>query len=110
MLVLFWAFSLFHLCMSMASLGLAVRLLTPDERALWRSKAALLVASLTCWLYAPIAGFSGWSAWSAFQAGGPYALPLLLTPFLWLLLMGVVFALVDFLEDGILGNARSPET
>lgn len=109
MLVLFWAFSLFHLCMSMASLGLAVRLLTPDERAMWRSKAALFVASLTCWLYPVVAGFGAWAAWTAFQSGGAYAFPLLLTPFLWLLVMGLVFALVDFLEDGILGNARSPE-
>ena len=34
------------------------------------------------------------------------ALPLMLAPILWLLVMGLVFAIVDFAEDGILGNAR----
>lgn len=109
MLVLFVAFSLFHLCLAMASLGIAVRLMTPDERAMWRSKAALFTASLMCWLYPVAAGLSAWAAWTGFQNGAPYAFPLLLTPFLWLIGMGIVFALVDYLEDGILGNARNPE-
>jgi hypothetical protein len=31
---------------------------------------------------------------------------MLLAPILWLVLMGVMFAIVDFAEDGVLGNAR----
>ena len=27
-------------------------------------------------------------------------------PILWLVMMGLVFAIVDFAEDGVLGNAR----
>lgn len=106
MIVIFWAFTLFHFVVGLASLGLAVRLLTPDERAQWRSQVALFTAELLCWIY-PIAAFvSTKSAWTAFQAGAPGAFPVLLTPFLWLIVMGVVFAIVDFAEDGVLGNAR----
>ena len=42
-----------------------------------------------------------------FQELAGIDLPILLAPILWLVLMGVVFAIVDFAEDGILGNARS---
>lgn len=109
MVVIFWAFSLFHLCVGVASLGLGVRLLTPEERHMWRSKAALATATALCWLFPAATLGSVWVAWRAFDAGEPLAFPLLLTPILWLLLMGIVFALVDFFEDGVLGNARDPE-
>ena len=106
MIVILWAFTLFHLAVGLASLGLAVRLLTPDERAHWRSQVALLVAELLCWIY-PVAAFVAVkSAWAAFGAGAHHALPMLLTPILWLMLMGLLFAIVDFAEDGVLGNAR----
>lgn len=104
--IILWAFTLFHLAAGAASLAMAVRLLTPDERAHWRSQAALLVAEFLCWIY-PIAAFVAVkSAWAAQGAGRHDALPLMLTPILWLLLMGLLFAIVDFAEDGILGNAR----
>lgn len=106
MVIILWAFTLFHLAAGLASLGLAVRLLTPDERAHWRSQSALLVAEFLCWIY-PIAALVGVkSAWAAHAAGQHHALPMLLAPILCLLLMGLLFAIVDFLEDGILGNAR----
>lgn len=106
MVVILWAFSLFHLAAGLASLALAVRLLTPGERAHWRSPVALLVAELLCWIY-PIAAFVGAkSAWSAYEAGHPLALAMLIAPLLWLVIMGIVFAIVDFAEDGVLGNAR----
>lgn len=106
MLVLLCAFTLFHLCVGAASLGLAVRLLTPEERAQWRSQAALLAAELMCWIY-PVAAFaSSKVAWSAYNDGLTHAFPLILTPIAWLVVMGLVFAIVDFAEDGVLGNAR----
>lgn len=109
MIVLMIAFTLFHLVVGVASLGLAVRLWTPDERALWRSQVALLVAELLCWVY-PIAAFaSAKVAWSAYNDGAAHAFPMILTPILWLVAMGALFAIVDFAEDGILGNARSRE-
>lgn len=107
MLILMAAFSLFHLLVGMASLGLAMRLLTPGERAHWRSKPALLVAELMCWIY-PVIGFAAaTTAWRAFNAGAHTGFPLMLAPLLWLLVMGLVFAIVDFAEDGVLGNARA---
>jgi hypothetical protein len=107
MTVILWAFTLFHLAVGLASLSLALRLLTPKERAHWRSHSALLVAEFLCWIY-PIAAFVGVkSAWSAYAAGQHHAIPMLLAPILWLLLMGLLFAIVDFAEDGVLGNART---
>lgn len=106
MVVVFWAFTLFHLAVGLASLGSAVVLLTPQERANWRSQSALLVAEFLCWIY-PIAAFVAVkSAWAAYEGGQHYAIPMLLSPILWLVLMGLLFAIVDFAEDGVLGNAR----
>jgi hypothetical protein len=107
MTVILWAFTLFHVAVGLASLTAAIRLLTPQERAHWRSTVALLVAELLCWIY-PIAAFvSVKSAWAANAAAHPFALVMLLAPILWLVLMGVMFAIVDFAEDGVLGNARN---
>jgi len=106
MVVILWAFTLFHVAVGLASLGLALRLLTPYERAHWRSPAALLVAEFLCWIY-PIAAFvAAKSAWAAYATGHHHAIPMLLAPILWLVLMGLLFAIVDFAEDGVLGNAR----
>ncbi|MBK6703853.1 MAG: hypothetical protein IPL62_01830 [Caulobacteraceae bacterium] len=106
MTVILWAFTLFHVAVGFSSLALALRLLTPQERAHWRSQAALLVAEFLCWIY-PIAAFVAVkSAWAAQAAGQHHAVPMLLSPILWLVLMGLLFAIVDFAEDGILGNAR----
>ena len=107
MIVILAAFSLFHLIAGTASLGMAVRLLAPEERAHWRSNPNLVVAELTCWLYPVIAFVCGIFAWRAFSAGQHHGLALLSAPFLWFLVMGIVFALVDYAEDGILGNART---
>jgi hypothetical protein len=106
MTVILWAFSLFHLAVGVASLAMAIRLLMPSERSLWRSTIALLVAEFLCWIY-PIAAYVGAkSAWNAYDAGHPLSLAMMLAPILWLVLMGIMFAIVDFAEDGVLGNAR----
>jgi hypothetical protein len=106
MIVILWAFTLFHLVVGLASLGLAVRLLTPVERAHWRTPWVLLVAEFLCWLYPIIAFVSVKSAWQALAAGQHHALPMLLSPIAWLIVMGIAFAVADFAEDGVLGNAR----
>lgn len=106
MTVILWAFTAFHICVGAASLGLAVRMLTPEERALWRSPVALLVAELLCWIYPITAFVAVKSAWSAFAADHHLAMPFLIAPILWLVFMGVLYALIDFAEDGVLGNAR----
>src|SRR5262245_29575284 len=78
MLPLMIAFTLFHLVAGTASLGLGVRLLTPDERALWNSKPALFVAELLCWIYPAIAFVAGSFAWAIYNGGGHHAFPLML--------------------------------
>ncbi|MGE0595250.1 MAG: hypothetical protein AB7P07_02720 [Hyphomonadaceae bacterium] len=107
MLILMTAFTIFHLAAGLASLALAVRLLAPTERAHWRSKRALLVAEAICWVYPALAFGAGAWAWRVFNAGGHHAFPIMLAPISWLLIMGLIFAIVDFAEDGILGNTRS---
>jgi len=106
MIVILVAFTLFHLVVGVASLGLAVRLLTPEERAHWRSERARLTAEVLCWVYPVLAFASASIAWRSYHAGEAHAFPLMLTPIAWLVVMGVVFAVVDFTEDGVLGNAR----
>jgi hypothetical protein len=104
MSVILGAFSLFHVAVGMASLGLAVRLLSQEERARWRSSGARFVAEALCWVYPVLAFVCASFAWRNTEAA--HALPLMLAPILWLVVMGLVFAIVDFLEDGVLGNAR----
>jgi len=107
MLVILAMFTLFHLVVSAACMGLGVRLFTEEERAHWRSPAALRVAQVLCAGY-PFAALAGaLFAWRAYATGAHYSVPVMLAPILWLVVMGVVFAVVDLAEDGILGNARS---
>ena len=83
------------------------RLAPPEHRALLeRTAPALLVAELLCWIYPVIAFIAGSFAWAIFNMGGHHAFPLMLAPIAWLVIMGIVFAIVDYAEDGILGNAR----
>ncbi|MBY0563779.1 MAG: hypothetical protein K2P58_06275 [Hyphomonadaceae bacterium] len=109
MIVILSAFTAFHAAVGLASLGLAVRLLTPREQAHWRSKPALVVAALLSWVYPALAFFAVRSAWSAYAVDHHLAVPMLLAPIFWLIVMGAIFAVVDFVEDGVLGNARSRE-
>jgi len=107
MTIILAAFTLFHLAVGLGCLAAGLRLLSPVERAHWRSRPALLVAQLLCWIYPAAAILSASLAWAALRAGQAHALPLMLAPILWLLVMGLVFALVDFAEDGVIGNART---
>ena len=106
MTVILWAFSLFHAFVGAAALLAAVRMLTPQERGLWRSPAALLIAELLCWIYPIVAFVSVKSAWAAYGAAHPFAVPIILAPIAWLLVMGLIYAVADFADDGIIGNAR----
>jgi hypothetical protein len=104
MTVILGAFSLFHLAVGVASLGLAVRLLSAEERAHWRSTPARLTAEVLCWVYPALAFVCASFAWR--DPGAAHAIPLMLAPILWLVVMGLVFAIIDFAEDGVIGNAR----
>lgn len=107
MTIILAAFTLFHLAAGLACLGAGLRLVSAEERAHWRSKPALLAAQLLCWVYPVLAFVSARWAWRAFEAGQAHALPLMLAPIGWLFVMGFVFAVIDFAEDGIIGNART---
>lgn len=109
MVVILSGFTLFHLAVSLASIAAIVRMLSPRERALWRSRSALMAAEFLVWIYPVIALVSVKSAWRAFEAGAHTAMPLMLAPIGWLIVMGVAYAIVDFAEDGVLGNARGAE-
>jgi hypothetical protein len=107
MIILLWALTLFNLFAAAASLAMALRLLSAEERALWRSKTLLRIAEAFAWVL-PIAAVAGTAlAWTDFQNGRPAGALLAFIPLGWLILMGLVFAVVDFAEDGIIGNARA---
>ena len=107
MIVILWAFTLFHVAVGSASLGMAsapadaegaralalaigaagggVSVLDLSDRGLRRREVRVD---------------------ARIAAGQHHAIPMLLAPILWLVLMGLLFAIVDFAEDGVLGNAR----
>ncbi len=106
MIVLLWALTLFNAVAGAAAGGLAVRLMRGEERVMWRSKTLLRIADAFAWIF-PIAAIAGTAlAWIDFNVGRPEAALMALIPIGWLLLMGLVFAVVDYAEDGVLGNAR----
>jgi hypothetical protein len=106
MVLILTAFTLFHLAVGLASLGLGMRFLAPEERALWDSKTALIVAEILCWVYPVLAFVCATWAWRLHAVDDAFTVPLMLAPIGWLVFMGLVLAIVDFAEDGILGNVR----
>jgi hypothetical protein len=106
MVIILTAFTLFHLAVGLASLGLGMRFLAPEERTLWDSKTALIVAEVLCWVYPVLAFVCASWAWRLHAVDDAFTVPLMLAPIGWLVVMGLVLAIVDFAEDGILGNVR----
>lgn len=107
MIVLLWALTLFNIAVGAGGLAMALRLLTKEERAHWRSRTLLRIADALAWVL-PVAAIAGTGlGWLDYQQGRPAGALMALIPLGWLILMGVVFAVVDYAEDGILGNARS---
>lgn len=108
MIVLLSALTLFNVVAGIGSFALALRLVRSDERKLWRSRTLLRIADALAWVF-PIAAVAGTVlAWTDYRAGNSAAALLAFIPLAWLLFMGLVFAIVDFAEDGVLGNARGP--
>ena len=107
MIVLLWALTFINACAALGSIGLALRLMKKEERAYWRSKTLLLLADAFAWVL-PLAAIAGTAmAWLDMINGHPAGALLAFIPIGWLVLMGIVFAVVDYAEDGILGNARA---
>jgi hypothetical protein len=107
--ILLWAFSAFNLVAAVASLGHGLRLIGSEEQAAWRSRVLLWMAVVLSWTLPLAAGVATVIAWQHHLAGQADAVPIVLIPLMWLVLMGTVFAIVDFAEDGIMGNARTPQ-
>jgi hypothetical protein len=106
MVIILTAFTLFHFCVGLASLGLGMRFLKPEERELWDSKLALVLAEVLCWVYPVLAFICASWAWRLHAVDDAFTVPLMLAPIGWLVFMGLVLAIVDFAEDGVLGNVR----
>jgi Ca2+/H+ antiporter len=108
MIVLLWALTLFNFAVAMGGITVARKLMTREERAHWRSKTLLRIADAFAWIL-PLAAIAGTAlAWIDVRNGHPAGALLGFIPIGWLFLMGIVFAVVDYAEDGILGNAREP--
>ena len=106
MIVLLWAMSFFNACAAFAGMAMAIRLMSPAERAHWRSQRLLRLADAIAWVL-PFAAVGGTLlAWDGMNAGRQGDALFALVSLVWIVAMGIVFAVVDFAEDGILGNAR----
>jgi hypothetical protein len=109
MLVFLTIFSLFNLCVGGMSAGLAVRLGKPDVRARWASKRLYAIAGVMTGTLPLVAIVGTAVAWAlvarGWEPGGLYVL----APIVFLIVMGVVFAIVDISEDGVLDFGRGPK-
>ncbi|NWG53604.1 MAG: hypothetical protein HXY28_07790 [Hydrogenophilaceae bacterium] len=108
MLTLLVAFSLFNLCAGAACVGLGVRLFRREARAAWASRRLLFVAALLCLTFPPAAAAGVFIAWSHYLSGALDAVAIVLAPIGWLVLLGVIFAIIDFAEDGVFDFGRGP--
>lgn len=106
MLALLIAFTLFNACAAMVCAGHGVRLLRAEERARWTSRTLLFIAALLSWTF-PIAAIAGVAlGWAHYSAGQEDAVVIVLAPIGWLILLGIIFAIIDFAEDGVFDFGR----
>jgi hypothetical protein len=95
-------FSLFNLCAATAAFGAVAQLALPGAVKSWASQRLFIIARAACWGLGLIALWATAAGW----AFGPASAPVILAPIGWLLLMGIVFAAVDFAEDGVFDFGR----
>ena len=106
MTALLTALSVFHLFVGAGALALGVRMSSGEGKSAWRSALLRRVAMAIAWTYPPVALACVALGWRTALGPDPhYAVLWAVAPLLWLLLMGLVFAVVDVVEDGVLGNA-----
>jgi hypothetical protein len=109
MTLLLSALSVFHLVVTAGALALGVRMSTPEGKAAWRSALLHRVALAIAWSYPLVALLCVPMAWRTAAGADPHFAPLwAIAPLIWLVLEGLAFALIDLMEDGVLGNALHP--
>jgi hypothetical protein len=95
------AFSCFNFVAGLAGLWRGVRLWAPGARGAWASTPLYLLAVFIACALPLVAGVFTVLAWDSYHAGAvAQAGPLILAPVLWLILMGLLFAVIDFADDG----------
>jgi len=98
-------FTLFNLCAAAAAFRTVGQLAERGAEKKWASMRLFLIARVGCWGLLIIASWASAAGW-AFSPGWA---PIVLGPIVWLLVMGVVFAVVDFAEDGVFDFGRGPD-
>ena len=101
-------FSAFNLFAAAAGAGAGMRLLTADAKAAWASKNLYRIALAMCWGIALSGVLGTILAWTMWRSDAHWAL-FVLVPIAWLIAMGIVFAIVDFAEDGVFDFGRGPK-
>jgi hypothetical protein len=108
MTVFLGAFSFFNLLLSAFAVRRAMRLMTPAGRDWWASERLYAIALFAAWTLPAICMIATGLAWGYAPAARHWAAPTILAPILWLLVMGVFFAVVDVAEDGVLDFGHGP--
>lgn len=104
------AFTIFNAVAGMGGLLRALALFMPQEQERWKSRRLYQLAvfiALSLPIFALLFTAQAWASWSVqdHRAGG-----WILGPLAWLVAMGIVFAIVDFTEDGRLDFGRGAPT
>jgi hypothetical protein len=101
-------FTAFNLLLALMATQKAARLMRPTGHERWASRRLFGLAVFIAVSLPIICVAATWAGWSL-RAGAHFAAHVAIAaPTVWLLAMGALFAAVDFLEDGILGNALKP--
>jgi hypothetical protein len=101
-------FSIFNLVAAAGAVGAGLRLTSEEGRKGWASRRLYRIALVLAWGLAMLAVAATGLAWALSPAAPHFAL-IILAPIGWLLAMGLVFAIVDFAEDGVFDFGRGPD-
>jgi hypothetical protein len=101
-------FSGFNLFLALMAAQKAARLLRPSGKERWASRRLYGFAVFVA-LSLPVVCLGAIGAGWAMNAQSHFAAYVAIaSPTGWLLAMGGLFAVVDYLEDGVIGNAIKP--
>lgn len=105
MLIFLIAFSLFNLCAAGAAWNGIVNLDRMHGPQGWQSKRLYVIGKTAAWGLLLLSIWSTAAGWTF----SPNGAPLVLLPIAWLFVSGVVFAVVDFAEDGVFDFGRGAQ-